>query len=158
MKKIILLLFLTGALSACNNHKPIESKKVTIPTAADDDRPDEATEPLVLNNGDKWKVDMTTNDNVSHIKTILQKFNESTYKSIMAYQKTYIELQKAINKMIVECKMKGADHDALHKWLEPLITQAAQLKNASTVPDARASLKTIQTQVNLFNQYFELGV
>lgn len=157
MKKTLILLLLTGTLFACNNSKPVESKSVVNSSEADDDLPGSKTEPLVLNNGAKWKVDISTNNNVSDIKGILEKFNGENDKSLIAYKKTYTGLQQAINKMIVECKMKGHDHEALHKWLEPLITQVANFKQASTVTDAAGSLKIIRAQVNLYDQYFELG-
>jgi hypothetical protein len=140
---------LTGILFACNNHKPVESKNVVNSSEADDDRPAAKTEPLVLNNGAKWKVDISTNNNVNNIKGIPGKFNDGNDKLLAAYKKAYTDLQQAINKMIVECKMKGRDHEALHKWLEPLITQVANFKQASTAPDAAGSLKVIQAQVNL---------
>ena len=154
MKKAFLLLILTGILLACNNHKPIETNTVSNPSEADDDRPGMKTEPLVLNNGAKWNVDANTNNNANNIKAVLGKFNKGADKSLSAYKETCADLQKAINKMIVECKMKGPDHEALHKWLEPLITQIAQLKQASTVPDAARSLENIQAQVNIYSQHF----
>lgn len=51
--------------------------------------------------------------------------------------------------------MKGPDHDALHKWLEPLLEETKELKNATEVKNAREKLKEIDERINLFAQYFE---
>ena len=57
--------------------------------------------------------------------------------------------------MIGECKMKDADHQALHKWLEPLIQQVTVFKQASTKEDAVRSFEDIHIQLNLFSKIFE---
>nr|MBP9549648.1 hypothetical protein [Chitinophagales bacterium] len=60
-----------------------------------------------------------------------------------------------INKMISECRMQGADHDALHLWLEPLMGMNKKLQAAGSVEEGAESLAMIQEQVNLYSQYFE---
>ena len=57
--------------------------------------------------------------------------------------------------MIKQCTMKGADHDALHLWLEPLMKKEKELGESSTVDKAISILHELETQVNLFPQYFE---
>jgi hypothetical protein len=57
--------------------------------------------------------------------------------------------------MIRECKMQGPDHEALHKWLEPLMEQVSTLKQAATVAAAGQAFNVIQSQVNRYDQYFE---
>jgi hypothetical protein len=51
--------------------------------------------------------------------------------------------------------MKGPDHDALHKWLEPFIVEVASLKSATTEQKAGDVLKEIQKRLHLYTQYFE---
>ena len=156
MKKLLILLLFAGTICACNNHKPTQNKNFNIPSDADDDKNGAATEKLVLNNGVKWKVDTNTNDNAAAISAILKKFDSGNYKSIIAYKNAQNDLQAGINNMIAECKIKGPDHIALHKWLKPLIAKVSALEKAHTVTDAAEAVKTIETQVNLYNQYFEL--
>jgi len=57
--------------------------------------------------------------------------------------------------MVSECKMKGADHEALHHWLEPIMEKAKELKNANSIETARTIFGEIEKQINLFHQYFE---
>jgi hypothetical protein len=57
--------------------------------------------------------------------------------------------------MVTECKMKGADHEALHQWLEPLMEKTRELKKVSNVENAATLLSEIGKQLALFPQYFE---
>ena len=57
--------------------------------------------------------------------------------------------------MVNECKMKGADHEALHHWLEPVMKKTKELKSANSVENARTIFDEIEKQINLFPQYFE---
>ena len=155
MKKLLILLLLTGTIWSCNNHKPTENKNFNSPSETEEPH-SEATEKLELNNGAKWTVDNITNNNINNLKLILEKFDNGTDKSLSAYKKTQDDLQKGLDKMIAECKMKGPDHEALHKWLEPLIDQVTKIKQVSTVPDADEALNGIRAQVTLYSQYFEL--
>ncbi|HAL83474.1 MAG TPA: hypothetical protein DCO83_15580 [Mucilaginibacter sp.] len=147
---------LTGTLWSCNNPRHAENKDVSDTSEAKNHQHGQASEKLVLNNGVKWRVDLSTNSNVRNLQEILKKSNNGSGQSLPAYKKTQEDLQHGIDKMIIECKMKGPDHEALHKWLEPLIAQVAELKQASTVPDAASALKAIDAQADLYNQYFEL--
>jgi hypothetical protein len=156
MKKIITLLLLTCMLSACNNHKPPGNKNTANQVEADEDNNGGATEKLVLNNDIKWKVDSPTNSNVNDLLQIVNKFDATPDKSLEAYTKAQFDLQQGINKMIAECKMKGPDHEALHKWLKPLIDKVAYLKKAMTVKDAAEAYKVVKSQLDLYGQYFEL--
>ncbi len=51
--------------------------------------------------------------------------------------------------------MKGADHEALHHWLEPVMKKTKELKSANSVENARTIFDEIEKQINLFPQYFE---
>ena len=107
---------------------------------------------LVLKNGLKWKADSTTLVNVD----LLQKIISGAKKeSLENYTQTAVGLQNGLNKMINECKMKGADHVALHHWLEPLVEKTKALKNANNIDTARITFGEIERQINLFPQYFE---
>jgi hypothetical protein len=156
MKKLFVPLLLIVGLLACNNHKPRENKNYNNPVEADKYHPEAANEKIELNNGAKWKADSTTNHNVDNLKRILAKFDNGSDRSLPAYKTAQSDLQQGMEKMIVECKMEGSNHLALHKWLEPLADQVAALKQASTAPAAAESLKIIRAQMKLYSQYFEL--
>ena len=65
------------------------------------------------------------------------------------------DLQAGLDKMVKECRMKGADHDALHLWLEPLMKDVTNLKNSKTQDEAAGLFAKINEQVNIYNSYFE---
>jgi len=154
MKKLLIILLLTGTLWACNNHNPSTNKE-TINVSEADHQHEIISEKLVLNNGAKWKADSTTTNNVKNLLAIIEAFNSEADKSLTSYKKTAADLQQGLDKMISECKMQGPDHEALHKWLEPMIEQVAKLKQATIETDAGKFLEAIHAQVNRYTQYFE---
>jgi len=158
MKKLFVIplvsLILTSPLLANANN--LYTQKIPAINSSAGDHQQESSEKLVLNNGAKWKVDRTTNDNVTHLKQIIKGFNTGTERSLKAYKKAGDDLQNGLAKMIKECRMQGPDHLALHKWLEPLMAQVTKLKQASTNAAAAHSINFILLQLNRYNQFFEL--
>ena len=149
MKIIQIMLLATGLLLACNSKTESPS---TVEPAAEIHAPDDHASGLVLNNGAKWKADLSTIGNVD----LLQKVVSGAKKeSLDNYLQTAAQLEAGLNKMVSECKMQGADHDALHQWLEPLMEKARDLKKVTSTETAATLLTEIDKQVNLFSQYFE---
>lgn len=156
MKKLLTLLILTGTLWACNHQQPAENKTTPADPEKNELHEGAFPEKLVLNNGRKWKVDASTDNNVKHLQEILEEFTTRNAQPLPAYKKLQEDLEQGINKMISECKMTGPDHEALHKWLEPLIAQVGHLKGVQTAAEAASAFKAIDNQANIYNQYFEL--
>lgn len=146
MKKVIVTAFVTVLAMACNSHN--ENEK----TSARHDEHTEHATALSLNNGAKWKSDSATNANVALLKTIVAAAKKDKPGN---YQPTAGYLQDGLNKMIVECKMKGPDYDALHKWLEPLMEKIKVLRYETNAGKAGEVFKEIEEHINLFSQYFE---
>ncbi len=142
MKKLLITLHLIACVLLVNNASAFAYQT--------------SSEMLTLNKGAKWKVDNSTNNNVKHLQEIVQAFNTGKDKSLNAYHKTASDLQAGLNKMIKECKMKGADHQALHKWLEPFMGQVTKFAHTTKLGKAAQSLDGIKVHLNKFNQYFEL--
>jgi hypothetical protein len=156
MKNLLTLLLLTGILSACNHTPPIIKKELNDSSEKSMSGQETAKEKLTLNNGAKWKVDTGTNNNAIGLKGIIERFQQGNDHSLTAYKYTQDVLQRRLNKMISECKMTGQEHEALHRWLEPLISQVQKLNQTNTVPDAARTMAAFDVQVNLYTQYFEL--
>ena len=156
MKKIIWLLIITGSIWSCNTNS--SDSKAVAPAAHEEghEHGDSAATELALNNGVKWKADSSTQNNVQQLQVTLESFNSSSERTLEAYHALAVDLQRGLSKMVNECKMKGADHDALHLWLEPLMGQVKDLKKSSAIAGAAQFKETIQRQVNLYQQYFEL--
>ncbi|MEP7106539.1 MAG: hypothetical protein ABI760_01130 [Ferruginibacter sp.] len=152
MNKIITLVLGTSLLLACNSRK--DKANGTTPDPATENHQEHAGKAagLVLNNGVKWKADSTTVLNVALLRTIVSAGKK---ESLESFVQTATLLQGGLNKMITECKMKGADHAGLHQWLEPLIEKTNKLKKSTVAENAAALLSEIEKDINLFAKYFE---
>jgi len=142
MKKLVTIILLTVAFFAGNARSLYQHEP--------------ASEKLVLNNGAKWKVDKITHDNVVHLQQVVKTVNSKSAKSLKDYHMAGVALQNGIVKMIRECRMKGPDHQALHKWLEPLMEQVSKLSRASEATSAADLYNATTARLNVFNQYFQL--
>ena len=71
------------------------------------------------------------------------------------YQKTAKTIQTGINKMISECKMQGADHEALHHWLEPLMEMNKKLADVASADEGKELFGAIRKQIGKYGYYFE---
>ncbi len=59
------------------------------------------------------------------------------------------------NTMIQECIMKGAGHEALHKWLGPILGQTGELKDIIDTAAARKFFEAVDHRLDEYHQYFE---
>lgn len=153
MKQLLTILFASSLLLACNTANEKETTKTTKPAVENHDEQTDHATLLSLNNGVKWKADSTTVLNVDFLQKIISGAKK---ESLEDFSKTANGLQEGLNKMVSECKMKGADHEALHHWLEPLMDKVKELKIANNVETASTISNEIEKQINLFSQYFEL--
>jgi|SRR5665213_2927656 len=110
---------------------------------------------LVLNNGVKWKADSITNHNVIRLKNTADMFRVKPFPSLATYQLLGSDLSGDVNTMIQQCKMAGASHEALHKWLKPVLDQSSQLKNISDTAAARKLFDNVDRRIDAYHQYFE---
>lgn len=152
MKQILTILLATSLLLACNAGNEKEKITTTAPAAETIANHAEQAIGLTLNNGAKWKADSTTLLNVALLQQLISGAKK---ESLGNYLQTAAGLQEGINKMVSECKMKGADHEALHHWLEPIMEKTKELKNANNIETASTIFGEIEKQLNLFPQYFE---
>ncbi|MEO6520128.1 MAG: hypothetical protein ABIN91_00495 [Mucilaginibacter sp.] len=154
MRNILAIFLIAAGLSSCTNDKAVE-KAIVVNVEADEQEEKGQSQELTLNNGNKWKIDRSTHNNVVNLQNILNAFTEDGSRPLSDYQEVQLDLKNGIDKMIKECHMTGPDHEVLHHWLKPLINKVADLKKANTVADASRSLKNIRAQVKLNAQYFE---
>ncbi len=149
MKKILFLILTSAILFACNqiDQKPADEGHTS--------HEDAVGMHLSLNNGAKWKADSITNHNVVNLKTIADNFRIKPFPSVTDYQILSTDLNDGVNKMIKECKMSGPDHDALHQWLEPVITETNQLKTLKDTSAAKNTFISIDKRIDAYNNYFE---
>ena len=149
MKTNLFIILCASFLISCN-----QSTKNT--ESHDEDAHSTTTDTsMTLNNGAKWKADSITNHNVIPLKVTANMFRVAPSPSLDNYQILGKDLANDANTMLQQCKMTGADHEALHKWLTPIINQSAQLKNITDTAEARKIFVSIDRRINAFQQYFE---
>ena len=149
MKKIFFILFSTAFLLACNqgSNKNESNEHVTSDHAE--------TSELTLNNGVKWKADSSTNRHLISIKTTVNMFKVGPFPSVDKYQILGSDIQDELNAMIKDCTLKGAQDEALHKWMLPILRQAGELKKVSDTAIAKPIFDSLDKRINIYYDYFE---
>jgi len=139
LKPIVLSLMLFSV--SCSNNQLKNEPKETHPhaTAANQAK-------LELNNGEKWKLDEPTRENMKKIKAYISQTSHAN--GVLTAE----ELQKYTDKLIKECRMSGPDHDALHVWLGTFLQHVQALKNNR---DAETASHALNEDVKTFDAYFE---
>ena len=110
---------------------------------------------LTFNNGAKWQADSITNHNVIRLRTTANMFRVDPFPPLNSYQILGNDLSGDIDTLLRQCKMKGDDHEALHKWLTPIIHQSYRLKDITDTAVARKVFDSLDQRIGLFHQYFE---
>lgn len=154
MKRILALLAMVVSLAACHtkssdahvhNTNTVDSNTVVEePTAA----------AKTLQKDGKWNADAATNKNVSQLQATAAKLNEQPRQKAEDYHAVSAALQTGLNQLIKECKMKGADHDALHLWLEPVLSETKELKGVTDTVTGERLFHSIRTRLLDYNLYF----
>jgi hypothetical protein len=72
----------------------------------------------------KWQLDTATRANIADIRKILS--GSPKEEELVNYGKI---LKNKTAELLSECRMKGADHDALHAWLESFIHDVGLLED-----------------------------
>jgi len=101
---------------------------------------------LKLNDGKKWHLDEATRKNMAPIKSLT---NDTAVTDL---HKLASDLQQHTDKLVSECTMKGADHEALHHWLEGWL---ADLKDLRDGKDPQKAHRLLASDVVEFDSYFE---
>lgn len=110
---------------------------------------------ISLNNGAKWDADDNTNKNVADMQKIAADFRDANATGMEGYKEFSNDLQSSLNTLIEECRMSGADHDALHKWLEPLLAANNFLSKTDDEETAAETVQAINEMLDNYNTYFE---
>lgn len=112
-------------------------------------------EGLTLNKGSKWNTDESTRFHAANLSTAIDAFNSKDHQEISEYHSFAAELQSELGGLVKDCKMKGADHDALHLWLEPVMKGAGDLKTVKSAEEGKNLTETLTGNIKKFNQYFQ---
>lgn len=107
---------------------------------------------ILMNEGDKWQSDLTTNEGV---KKLQSTFTAQATSTLADYHKLAEQLNEDKNYLVKNCTMDGPAHDNLHTWLHPLIEKIDALSKAETVEDASEIKRYIDENINAYYDYFK---
>jgi hypothetical protein len=128
-------------MASCSNNQPKSETEETQMHVTETNQTQ-----LQLNNGQKWKLDEATRQNMKEIKAYISQASHASGGL------SGDELQKQADKLIKDCRMTGPDHDALHAWLGTFLQHVQALK---TNRDAESASHALNEDVNIFDTYFE---
>jgi hypothetical protein len=106
---------------------------------------------LRLNGGEKWNVDDPTNMYVNNMQGIVQRFD---MRGSEDYNMLADSLRVQTTDLVVNCKMKGPDHDALHVWLGPVLDDVKALAGTDKT-EAKKSYDDIKVRLTEYDTYFQ---
>ena len=106
---------------------------------------------LALNDGRKWNVDDPTNAYVRKMQGIVERFDS---RGSSDYNMLADSLRVQTTGMVVDCKMTGPDHDALHLWLEPVLNDVQTLAGKDEA-EAKKSYDHVKSSLVEYDTYFE---
>jgi hypothetical protein len=155
--KVLLTTLIAFSLFSCNHEK---RPAVSTQTGLHDEHAGGAkteASALTLNNGGKWQADERTQFHAANLNALVERFSKKAHADYEAYQVFAADIQNELAGLVKDCKMKGADHDALHLWLEPVMKDANALEKAATASDGKIIAGRLITNIQKFNQYFENG-
>lgn len=158
LKNALPVLF-TLLLFGCNNSNknPVKAEDIAVKESHEHavDNHKEPTGALALNNGIKWQSDESTRKHSANLVAETNAFNAKANADTNAYHAFAADMQKELNSLISDCRMKGPDHDALHLWLEPVMTDVNDLKKTGTVDEAKKVTEKLTDKVQMFDKYFK---
>lgn len=143
-----MMLFSTIALLtlSCNSGAKEAEKSSETPTEAEHHHDEH--EAIVLNNGEKWKVDDNMMEHIRNMEKDVIAFAGNSDKD---YAQLATNLKTNLDLLTSNCTMKGQAHDELHKWLVPYIKLVDTLEKEPS----EAEFKAIQDSFATFNQFFQ---
>ena len=145
-------------IMACNPGNPAATQSKTTPSLAKGhdttDHENGYHKILALNNGVKWAGDESTRIHAVNLIAIADKFSAGPEANLSTYRTFADNLQGELNQLVKNCRMNGAEHDALHLWLEPIMLGVKELKEVSTTGAGKVAAQKLNEDVKKFNQYF----
>lgn len=148
--KHILSIVLFGFLISCNL-KSSENETGAEVKENDLSHQKDTVVSLVLNEGEKWKVNSEMLPHILRIEDRLKVFNQSKEKNFKDFGE---KSQQDLDLLIASCTMKGKSHEQLHRWLIPHIQLVKDIAVVENSTDGSKLCTEMEHSFNAFNQYF----
>jgi hypothetical protein len=147
MKKIFLFLIPAFILMACAGNEPADTQEVVTEDQIVEEQVeiDTALDGLVLNNGQKWKVDSNTFNGMNNVKTLVDEFDGLKIKKLGK------SVKKELKAIIDACTMVGEDHNQYHIILHAMLEECKAIKKEKSL-DANKLIYYLEA----YEAHFEL--
>ncbi len=107
---------------------------------------------LELNEGKKWVVAKPMMLHIRNLEKAVQDFEKTPGAE---HAKVATDIQENLGRLVTNCTMEGQAHDAVHKWLMPLLGMSAEYSKATDPVVQQAKLEEIKESLQVFHMYFE---
>lgn len=152
-KAIVALLFSTLLFTSCGEQKNDSeaTKEVAAKTHRHQGGHEQWQEEIQLDNDNRWVANDATTLGVLNMTHLIES---SSAQTINDYHKLAKALNDEKNTLIKRCTMKGASHDNLHIYLQPLLKDLALLQEADTTAKGEKTLREILKHLKMYHHYF----
>lgn len=113
----------------------------------------ESSEPLKLNDGDRWVVNEEMKPYVKQGADLVDQFLAQSDQG--DYQSLATDLREQNQLLIQNCTMTGVSHDELHKWLHPHMALVEELAGSESETEARDWAQHLQDSYTQYHAFFQ---
>ncbi len=164
VKMILLSVAFTAALVSCKNEAANDADAIVL--TEDETNHDEhamenhddmehhdvdesvVSEPISLNDGEKWVVNEEMKPFVSQGENLVNTY-DGDHKALA------VNLTEQNNQLIKSCTMEGTSHDELHKWLHPHLEMVKELGDMDHQEAADKQVDEIKNSYQVYHEYFQ---
>ncbi len=104
-----------------------------------------------LDQGNQWHANRETTEGILNMTRLLAQASPSLLED---YRELGNELNEEKNLIIKRCTMKGASHDNLHIYLQPLIGKIGELQEVESVEQGELLIADIEEHLQAYHSYF----
>ena len=110
-------------------------------------------ENITLQDGKKWQSDEATLKHIQNLQNIGE--NVTSLEQIDDYHQLSTRFSKEIDALLDDCTMEGPDHNALHKYLMPLMKKNKMLGKVKSTNRGEHILENMKTQLSEYQEFFK---
>lgn len=118
----------------------------------DDHHYHESSDPLELDNGDRWVVNEEMKPYVAQGEALVDEFINDDKQD---YRVLAEDVKEQNTQLILSCTMTGKSHDELHKWLHPHLELVDRLEKTTDEREAKNLVAQLQTSYEVYHQHFQ---
>lgn len=162
MKKVSLLCFLLSMffLWSCGGNTRSDNEAEVADHSEHVDHADhhynESSDPLTLNDGERWLVNEEMKPFVSEGAALVDDFLQSNDSKGQGDFVALADSLREQNQLLIQnCTMTGQSHDELHKWLHPHMALVEELAGAESEEEAKDWALKLKDSYDQYHHFFQ---